>query len=97
MEWLNDVFPIILYTLGSILLVVMIVLVIHLIRTIKNLNVTLNDIQDKSKKLDNLFTVIDNATDALANISDKFIYLIVNAITGVISKFKNKGGEEENE
>lgn len=97
MEWLNDVFPIILYTLGSILLVVMIVLVIHLIRTIKNLNVTLNDIQEKSKKLDNLFTVIDNATDALANISDKFIYLIVNAITGVISKFKNKGGEEENE
>ena len=51
----------------------------------------------KSHKLDNLFTVIDNTTDVVASISDKAVGLIVNGIAGLFSKIGKKKGDNENE
>ena len=85
--------PIILYILGSILLVVLIILGIKLIMTINKLNLTLDDVNKKIKSLDGLFNVIDYVTEKTEAISDT----VVKFTTSLISKIFNKKESEENE
>ena len=88
----NDVLPVILYILGSILLVVLIVLGIKLINTMNKIQVVVDDINKKVDSLDGLFSIIDMTTDKLALLSDR----MVDGITYVIKKlFKPKKRKEE--
>lgn len=95
MECMNEIFPVILYFLGSILLVVLIVLAIRAIGTLKKVDRAMDDLNVKSHKLDNLFNVIDNTTDIISDVSDKALGLVVNGITALVNKVKNKKGEKE--
>lgn len=90
MECINEIFPVILYFLGSILLIALIILVIKLIKTVKKVNDVVDDLNMKSRKLNGVFDFVDNATDALSLVSDKVVGTIVNMITGVFSKRKKK-------
>ena len=86
----NDVLPVILYILGSILLVVLIILGIKLINTMNKIQVVVDDINKKVDSLDGLFSIIDMTTDKLALLSDR----MVDGITYVIKKLlkpKNTG------
>lgn len=96
MDYTVQIFSIILYTLGSILLVASTVLVIMVIQTVKKINKVVDDIDNKSKKLNGVFDIVDNAADTLAVFSDKIVGLIVNLITGLFSR-KNKKEEKEDE
>ncbi len=88
----NDVLPVILYILGSILLVVLIILGIKLINTMNKIQVVVDDINKKVDSLDGLFSIIDMTTDKLALLSDR----MVDGITYVIKKlFKPKKRKEE--
>ena len=87
-----DVLLILLYVLGSILLVVLIILGIKLINTMNKINLVVDDINKKVSSLDGLFSVVDMATDKLALLSDR----MVDGITFVIKKlFKPKKRKEE--
>ena len=46
-------------------------------------------------KLNGLFDVVDNATDALSSISDKMVLLVSSGITSLISKFRKKGEDSD--
>ena len=94
---LNEVFPVILYVLGSILLVVLIILSIKAISTLSKVNRIVDDINVKSHKLDNLFDVIDNTADIISDMSDKVLGLVVNGVSGLVHKLKSKKGEKNNE
>jgi uncharacterized protein YoxC len=96
MDYTVQIFSIILYTLGSILLVASTVLVIMLIQTVKKVNKVVDDIDDKSKKLNGVFDIVDAATDTLSVFSDKVVGLIVNTITNLFSR-KNKKEENKDE
>ena len=61
-----EILPIILYVLGSILLVVLIILGIKLIITMNKIENVVDDINTKDKSLNGLFSVIDMTTDMLA-------------------------------
>lgn len=88
---MSDVLPIILYILGSILLIILIILGIKLIITMNKIENVVDDINSKVKTLDGFFSVIDFTTDKLAMISDK----VVDTVTLFIKKiFRRK--EEEN-
>ena len=93
---LNELFPVIIYILSSILLVALIVLTIKVIHTIKKVDKVVDDIDTKSKKLNGVFDMVDNAADTLAVISDKMVGFVVNGITSLFSR-KNKKENEENE
>lgn len=95
MECMNEIFPVILYVLGSILLVVLIVLSIRAIGTLKKVDRAMDDLNVKSHKLDNLFNVIDNTTDIISDISDKALGLVVNGIATFVQKIKHKKGEKD--
>lgn len=87
-----------LYILGSILLIVLIVLGIKLIITINKIDVIVDDINGKVTKLNGIFQLIDVATDKLALFNDKIVDVISALVHKIFVKKKNNGkGEEENE
>ena len=81
--------PMILYILGSILLVVLIILGIKLIVTMNKIENVVDDINGKVRSLNGIFSIIDLTTDKLALLSDKTI----NFITDIIKKIFNKRKE----
>ena len=89
---LTEALLILLYTLGSILLVILIILGIKLIITMNKINSVVDDINKKVDSLDGLFSVIDMTTDKLAILSDR----MVDGITYLIKKiFKPRKRKEE--
>ncbi len=83
---------IILYILGSILLVALIVLVLKLINTITRINLMIDEVDKRVAKFDRIFRVADVVTDNMALVSDK----LVDGISGIIRNvFKRKKGKED--
>ena len=93
MEDLLHYFPIVLYVLGSILLVVLIILSIKLIFTVNKANVILEDAYNKTRSLNGIFHAIDSFTDMLSSLNDS----IVSNITGIVGKLFHKRGKKESE
>ena len=94
MEIANQLLPIILYTLLSILVVVIIVFVYKLTITLDKANVLLDDVYKKVKKLDNLFEIIDKSADTINLVTDKITGTIANSIMKI---FKKKRKEDDYE
>ena len=91
---INEVLPMVLYVLGSILLVVLIILGIKLIVTMNKIENVVDDINTKVKSLNGFFSIVDYATDKLALLSDRF----VDVISSLIRKmFVKKEGKDNNE
>ena len=87
MDVLNEIFPIILYFLGAVLLIVVIILITRLITTVDKLNVLLDDVEDKSQKLNGLFDAIEKIGDTVSAANNK----VTGFIAGIASKmFKEK-------
>lgn len=83
---------VVLYLLGSILLVVLIILGIKLIITMNKVEKVVDNIDKKVNTLNCFFGMIDATTDRLALLSDK----IINGITLIIKKiFTRKKGKED--
>jgi len=99
LETLSTVMPIILYTLTSILVLILIVLSIKIIYTIDKINAIVDDVNKKVKSLNGFFNVIDMITDKVALLSDRTVDFISNLFTKVLSSRKknNNKGEENNE
>lgn len=95
MEALNEILPIIIYTLSAILLVTVIILVLKLIKTVDKTNTILDDIEEKSRSLDGLFYTIDTITDSIASINDKLVDTIVSFIGKLFHKKKKREESEE--
>lgn len=80
-------------SLGSILLITLIILVIKLINIADKFNKMLDEVNVKISKFDNLFNVIDLVTDNMALISDK----IVDGVSNLIKKVFIKKDERKEE
>ena len=88
---MTDTLLIIVYSLIAILLVVLIIFVIRLFSTLSRLNKTLDDVNTKIEKLNGLFNIIDNTTDYISVVSDKFIDRITGLIDNWFSRKKKEG------
>ena len=87
MDVLNDIFPIILYFLGAVLLFVVIVLVTKLITTVDKVNILLDDVEEKSQKMNGLFDAIEKVGDTLSAANNR----ITGFVAGIINKlYKGK-------
>ena len=89
---INSFFTIILFVLGSILLVVLIILGIKLINTVTKVDKVLDEIDLRLKNFDKMFGLVDVVTDSMALVSDKIVDGIMFTIKKIFSK--NKGKEE---
>lgn len=86
MEEMLQFLPIILYLLGTVLLIILIILGLKLIYSVNKVNEILDDAYNKTKSLNGLFNAIDGVTDSLSNLSDS----IVSNVTGIIGKIFNR-------
>ena len=87
MDILNEIFPIILYFLGAVLLIVVIILVTRLISTVDKVNILLDDIEDKSQSLNGLFEAINKVGDTLSAANNR----VTGFVAGIASKmFKER-------
>ena len=92
MNALEVFFPVVMYVLGSILLVVLIILGVKLIITMNKIEGVVDDINKKVTSLDGLFSIIDMTTDKLSLLSDR----MVDGITFLIKKiFGHKKGKDD--
>lgn len=89
---LHTIFPITLYTLGAILLIVLIILGIKLIQSIDKANRLLDDIQEKISSLDTLFHIVDGMSNTLSRVTETFVGNIVQFASRI---FHRKKEEEE--
>lgn len=94
MEIASQILPIILYSLLSILIVVVIVFIYKLTITVDKANVVLDDVYKKVNKLDNLFDIIDRSADTINLVTDKITGIISNSILKI---FKKKRKEDDYE
>ena len=97
MEYLSELFPVILYFLLIILVIVLIVLAVRLLETLKKVDHVVDDVNRKVNKLNGLFDVIDNATDTLSIMSNRIVSVITSGIDKLFTKKKNRKEDEENE
>lgn len=87
-----EALTIILYVLGSILLIVLIVLGIKLIGTLNKIDNVVDDINEKVQTLNGFFTLVEYITDKVSSISD----IAMNFASSVANKIFNKKESEEN-
>lgn len=87
---INDVLPVVLYLLGSVLLVTLIILTIKLIITMNKIEKVVDNISVKVHTLDDFFNVVGLVSGKITTITDKAI----DSITLLIDKlFKGKVGK----
>lgn len=95
MDNVHAIFPVILYILLSILLVALIVLTIRIITTLKRVDAAIDDYNEKSKKLNGLFEIIDSTTDTISSLSDRLVNIVINGISSLFIKKKKKEKKED--
>ena len=87
---LDDLLPCILYVALIIFVIILTLLIIRLMKTLKKVDNILLDVDQKMKKVDGVFDLIDRNTDFANSMSDK----IVNGISQFVNKiFKKKRGK----
>ena len=91
MECTEQTFLVIMYLLGCILLVALIVFVIKMIKTLSKVDKTIEDINQKSAKLDGVFNLVDKSADVLNTVSDT----AVNYVSNLVLKFLNRKKTKE--
>ena len=95
MENMVEFFPIVLYILGAILLVILIILGIKLIHTVDKTNMILDDAYNKTKSLNGIFAAIDSVTDTLSAVSDSLVGVVSSIVSKMLPKRKKKKDKEE--
>ncbi len=88
-EFLNIIFYVVLIGLG----ISLIVLTINAIKTMKKLDILLDDISEKSRKLDGVFNVIDSTTNTFVGFSDSVVGLVSKTV-GKIFRRKKENNDE---
>jgi len=89
----NSFLLMILYTLGSVLIIVLIVLGIKLINTINRVDNIIGQVEEKVDKVNRMLSVVDVVTDNLALVSDKIVDGVSDLVKRIFKKDKRK--EEE--
>jgi hypothetical protein len=97
MDILYDIFPLVLYFLGAVLLVVIIILMTKLVSTVEKVNILLDDIEEKSQSLNGLFAAIEGLGNTLASANNRVTGFFANLLKKVIKKKKNKKRKKEEE
>ena len=95
MDSLMEFFPIIIYTLSIIIMVLLMVLIVKLIHTVDKANIILDDVERKTKSLNGLFHVIDGVTDTLSVFTDTAVSTIVQIFGKILTKRRKKKIKKE--
>ncbi len=83
--------PVLLYTFGIILLIVLIILGIRLIQILDRCDKVIDNVEEKVNSLNGIFSVINKTSYGLSMISDK----VISGVVGMVSRIFNKKKDKE--
>ena len=92
----NDILPIVLYILGTILLITLIVLTVKLIITMNKIDKIVDNITVKVKTLDGAFEVISLVTGKFTSLTDRIVDIISLFIDKLFKRKDDKNGKSRN-
>ena len=92
---LASILGVVLLFLAAILLFVIILLITKLITTIDKVNIILDDVENKSKKLNGLFDAIGAIGDKLSSANNHVNGFITKIISTVFKQRKKRTKKEE--
>lgn len=95
MDFLLKFLPIIIYILLIIILVIGIILGMKSITTLSKVEKVVDDVDEKVKSLNGMFSIVDFTADKLALISNKAVESVFTLVSRLIKR--KKKGNEENE
>lgn len=95
MEILQSLLPVILYSLGIVLVIVLIILGIRSIQMVTKINIILDETKDKLDSLNSFFNIMDTINDKMSAITDTMISAVTSMITSIFKRRKNKKEEIE--
>lgn len=95
MEILQSLLPVILYSLGIVLVIVLIILGLRAIQMVTKINIILDETKDKLDSLNSFFNIMDTINDKMSAITDTMISAVTNMITSIFKRRKNKKEEIE--
>lgn len=98
MDILYDIFPLVLYFLGAVLLVVVILLLLKMMDTFDKINILLDDVESKSQKLNGLFDAIEGVGSTISSVNNRLTSFVTGLVKNIIkSKKKNKKSSKEDD
>ena len=97
MEFVNVFLPVLMYSLLSVLIVVLIVLGIRLLETVNRVNKLLDDVEKKMDSMNGLFNVMDFVTTKATIVTDTIASTIMGAVRSLVKKRKQKKEDVEDE
>ena len=95
MEFVNVFLPVLMYSLLSVLIVVLIVLGIRLLETVNRVNKLLDDVEKKMDSMNGLFNVMDFVTTKATIVTDTIASAIMGAVSNLVKKRKQKKEDVE--
>jgi uncharacterized protein YoxC len=95
MEFVNVFLPVLMYSLLSVLIVVLIVLGIRLLETVNRVNKLLDDVEKKMDSMNGLFNVMDFVTTKATIVTDTIASTIIGAVSNLVKKRKQKKEDVE--
>ncbi len=98
MELLLDMFlPFTLYLVTIILVIILIVVALRLIKMMDKVDKILDNVDEKINSFNGAFTVIRNAADGIASISDSFVYGVTTTLSKIFGRFNKRNNYEEDD
>jgi uncharacterized protein YoxC len=94
-EFVNVFLPVLMYSLLSVLIVVLIVLGIRLLETVNRVNKLLDDVEKKMDSMNGLFNVMDFVTTKATVLTDTIASTIMGAVSNLVKKRKQKKEDVE--
>lgn len=95
MEFVNVFLPVLMYSLLSVLIIVLIVLGIRLLETVNRVNKLLDDVEKKMDSMNGLFNVMDFVTTKATVLTDTIASTIMGAVSNLVKKRKQKKEDVE--
>lgn len=98
MELFVDTFlPFTLYVVTIILVIILIVVALRLLKIMDKVDEILDNVNEKVNSFNGAFTVIRNAADGIASISDSFVAGVTTALSKVFGRFNKKNSYKEDD
>ena len=88
---------VIIYILLIILIAVLISFVVRAFNTLKKLDSTIDDVNNKMNKLNGVFNIVDRSADAINMVTDKLTTTIVSGVSKLFTKKTKKAEESDYE
>ena len=88
---------VIIYVLLIILITVLISFVVRAFNTLKKLDSTIDDVNNKMNKLNGVFNIVDRSADAINMVTDKLTSTIVSGVSKLFTKKTKKAEESDYE